>query len=196
MAVANRTPDRPGMNRSSAARGLAGLLGSAALLLALATPASAHNALVSTTPGDGDAVARTPAVVVLTFAEPAIALGTEITVAGPGGPVQLGPARLVDNTVSQDLQPGSPAGTYRVAWRVTSADGHPVSGTFTFTARAAGRERPVTVPSPTQPGTSRTGGHSGWIWAGVGLVAALAAAVILRRFVRRGPDETGVGDSE
>jgi methionine-rich copper-binding protein CopC len=159
-----------------------------------AAPASAHNTLVSTTPGDGASVARTPAAVVLTFNEPAIALGTEIVVNGPAGAVQQGTPRLVDNTVSQDLQPGAPAGTYRVAWRVTSADGHPVSGTYTFTSRAAGRGQPATTTG-TGPGASSTGGSSGWIWAGVGLVVALTATAIIRRLVRR-PEASGPDLSE
>jgi methionine-rich copper-binding protein CopC len=188
------------MSRSQWARWLAVLLGSAAVLVVFAAPASAHNALVSTTPGDGAAVARTPATVVLTFNEPAIALGTEVVVTGPAGPVQRGPARLVDNTVSQDLQGGAAAGTYQVAWRVTSADGHPVSGTFTFTARAAGRGQPSTATTAATgngpAAASNTGGSRGWIWAGVGLVAALTATAIIRRLVRRRPDDAGADGGE
>ena len=175
------------------ARAVAVLLGTVAALVVVAAPASAHNALVSTTPADGSSVARTPATVVLTFNEPAIALGTEIVVTGPAGPVQQGAPRLVDNTVSQDLQGGAAAGTYRVAWRVTSADGHPVSGTFTFSSQAAGRGRPST-PSASSPANGSTppspGRSSGWIWAGVGLVAALTVSALVRRLVRRRPDDT------
>jgi methionine-rich copper-binding protein CopC len=181
------------LGSATAARLLVILLGSAAVVVVAGVPASAHNSLVSTTPADGATVARTPATVVLTFDEPAIALGTEVVVTGPTGAVQQGPARLVDNTVSQDLQSGAPAGTYRVAWRVTSADGHPVSGTFTFSARAAGREQPPTataVPTNAEPAAPSPGGGSGWLWAGVGLVAALIATAIIRRLVRRRPDDT------
>ena len=120
---------------------LAATLATAVLALAGlvigASPASAHNVLKSTSPADGKKVARTPSSVVLTFDEPAIALGTKLVITGPEGPVQIGKPSLVDNTVTQDLQPGSPAGAYTVDWRVTSADGHPISGSFTFTAEAA-----------------------------------------------------------
>jgi methionine-rich copper-binding protein CopC len=178
---------------------LAVVVGSVAALVVPAAPASAHNALVSTTPADGASVARTPATVVLTFNEPAIALGTEIVVTGPAGPVQQGPARLVDNTVNQDLQGGAPAGTYRVAWRVTSADGHPVSGTFTFTSRAAGPGEPPTAtptPTATEPAAPGPGGCRGWLWAAVGVIAALTATAIIRRLRRRRPEDPAVRDDE
>ena len=103
-----------------------------------ASPAWAHNVLKSTSPEDKATVAHAPSSVVLTFDEPAIAIGTKLVVTGPTGPVQVGAPQLVDNTVTQNLQPGAPAGAYTVEWRITSADGHPISGVFAFTARAAG----------------------------------------------------------
>jgi methionine-rich copper-binding protein CopC len=138
---------------------LAATLATAVLALAGlvigASPASAHNVLKSTSPADGKKVARPPSSVVLTFDEPAIALGTKLVITGPEGPVQMGKPSLVDNTVTQDLQPGSPAGAYTVDWRVTSADGHPISGSFTFTAEAAAASVPSTAPSlAPQPSTA------------------------------------------
>jgi methionine-rich copper-binding protein CopC len=172
---------------------LAVLLGSTVVLVVFAVPASAHNVLISTTPDAGSTVARTPASVVLTFNEPALAMGTEVVVTGPAGPVQQGPARLVDNTVEEDLHSGAPAGTYRVAWRATSADGHTVSDTFTFTSRAAGAARPPTATAGTAAGASDTRVSRGWIGAGVGLVAALTVTAIVRRLVRRRPDDAEAG---
>jgi methionine-rich copper-binding protein CopC len=125
---------------------------SALVLLPLlaASPAQAHDALVSTSPADGSRVATPPDEVVLTFNQPALAVGTQLVVSGPDGPVQQGKPRLVDATVRQTIATGSPAGRYTVTWRVTSADGHPVSGTFSFTATAAGSG----VPSPSAAATS------------------------------------------
>jgi methionine-rich copper-binding protein CopC len=115
---------------------------------AAASPAQAHDALVSTSPADGSVVATTPDEVVLTFNEPAMALGSEMVVTGPDGDVQQGRVRLVDSTVRQAISPG-PAGRYTVTWRVTSADGHPVSGRFRFTTRTAGT--PASDPSTSSP---------------------------------------------
>jgi copper resistance protein C len=170
------------------------LLAIAALVIG-ASPASAHNVLKSTSPADGEKVARTPSSVILTFDEPAIALGTKLVVTGPEGPAQIGKPRLVDNTVTQDLQPGAPAGTYTVDWRVTSADGHPISGSFTFTAEAAAAGGPATAPSlAPQPSTAPTAqtaptarGSSGlWLVAAAVIVVASGLVAISRRRLSSG----------
>lgn len=152
---------------------------------ALATiPAAAHNVLISTNPVDGQRLAEVPAAVVLTFDEPALAMGTQLVVTGPGGPVQVGAPQLVDNTISQPLQNGAPPGTYSVAWRVTSADGHPVSGKLTFSAAAASSGSPVTAaPSAAPSPPPRTGSSTG-IWAAGGgavVLLVLVVAAIRRR---------------
>ena len=150
-----------------------------------ANPASAHNVLKSSSPADGKKVARTPSSVVLTFDEPAIAIGTKLVITGPEGPVQIGKPSLVDNTVTQDLQPGSPAGAYTVDWRITSADGHPISGSFTFTAEAAGgpSTAPSLAPQPSPAATAPTArGSSGlWLVAAAILVVASGLIAISRR---------------
>lgn len=176
------------------------LLGSAVTLVVVAGPAAAHNVLLSTDPASGTTVERVPSAVVLTFDNPAIAMGTQLVVTGPSGQVQQGAARLVDNTVSQDLQGGAPAGTYTVQWRVTSIDGHPVGGTFTFTARSAGAGTPAPVPTslPTVPaGTDQTGSSS-WLVGVVALLVvglgAVGTILVCRRHQARA-DETDQADT-
>ena len=122
-------------------------------LLAAAGPASAHDVIRSTNPADGAIVDRLPDRVVLTFDEPALALGSEVVVTGPAGPVSDGPPSLVDNEVRQAVRAG-PAGRYTVLWRVTSADGHPVSGTFAFTTQQAGAGPTSTAPASSSEVTS------------------------------------------
>ena len=171
--------------RTLAARLPLVLCGSAVTLVVAAGPASAHDVLTGTAPGNGTSVATTPSSVVLTFEEPAIAMGTRIVVTGPSGEIQQGSPALVDNTVTQPLQPGAPAGRYAVEWRVTSADGHPVSGAFTFTARAAGTGDPVAAASPaagTAPvPTSGAGAAWPWILAVVLLSFVVVGAIALGR---------------
>ena len=159
--------------------------------LAMASPASAHNVLRSTSPADRSTVSRVPAQVVLTFDEPALAMGTAMIVTGPTGQVQTGSARLVDNTVAQSIGPDAAAGTYTVQWRVTSADGHPISGSFGFTAEnAGGGTAPPTAGS--SGGTSSPGsvpsaparGVPGWLWPAIAvmlLLSALASTLVARR---------------
>ena len=138
----------------------------AVLFTVLGTPpaAWAHNALVSTSPGDGKTVAKPPTSIVLTFNEPAIKTGTKVLVTGPDGSVTKGDPQLVDTTVEQGLLPELSAGEYTVEWRVTSADGHPINGEFSFAVRtgSAGTSTPTPVPtteatgSPSPPAPSQT----------------------------------------
>ncbi|MCR6492746.1 copper resistance CopC family protein [Cellulomonas sp. P24] len=108
-----------------------------------ATTASAHDTLASTDPADGSTVAVAPAAVTLVFNEPAQALGSQIRVIGPDGSVvSTGDVVLNGASVSEHLVDSRPAGTYTVAWRITSTDGHPISGSFTFTATGAAGPAP------------------------------------------------------
>jgi methionine-rich copper-binding protein CopC len=161
----------------------------AALLVGAATAAEAHNVLVSTSPADGSTTAVVPAQVTLTFNEPALALGTILIVTGPAGQEQSGAAVLVDNTVTEHLRPGSPAGRYTVAWRASSADGHTVSGQFSFTATSpspgqqatATASASSTTGTASTAGTASTGGHASTLWWGVagGAVALCLLAVFI-----------------
>jgi methionine-rich copper-binding protein CopC len=156
---------------------------------ASASPASAHNTLTSTSPAHQETVQVAPQAVVLTFDQPAILMGTEVVVTGPSGQVQQGQPQLADNTITEDLQPGAPAGAYTVAWRVTSADGHPVSGAFSFTAKTAAATQlpstpqasPSATPTPTQPALL-----PGWLKLVIGVVAIIFGVTVARRASRRG----------
>jgi len=170
---------------------LAVSLGAVVALGATTAPAAAHDALVSTAPADGSSVAHAPARVVLTFDQPALALGTAIVVTSPSGQqVQAGAPSLVDNTVSQALQPGSPAGAYTVVYRVTSADGHPISGRIAFDARAASTGvaagDPTPEPAPTAVAPPVAGGAGALPW--VGLLVALAVVAVVLVLLRRSTD--------
>jgi methionine-rich copper-binding protein CopC len=178
-------------------------------VLGIPQTAWAHNALVSTSPGDGTTVAEPPESIVLTFNEPAIKTGTKVLVTGPDGAVAAGAPELIDNTVEQALQPELPAGEYTVAWRVTSADGHPINGEFSFRVRtgsvttrtpapttgstgsptpsqtASASDPPTTVATPSaQPVDQDPGPRSGWWWL-LAVVPIGLAAVLGWRFNRR-----------
>ena len=138
-------------------RALAIVLSVTALLIGAAGTAEAHDSLLGTSPAAGSTTMVVPARVTLTLSEPALAVGTTVVVTGPAGPVQRGRPALVNTTITQRLEPGSPAGAYDVTWRATSSDGHPVSGRFSFTAAKAspGGSAPATTPvTPATPTTS------------------------------------------
>jgi methionine-rich copper-binding protein CopC len=157
--------------------------------------AQAHNVLVGTSPTGGSILAVGPVQVTLTFDQPALAVGTEVIVTGPAGQEQSGAAVLVDNTVSEHLRPGSPAGQYTVAWRVTSADGHPVSGTFSFTATSPspGHQATATTSTTSTPAdTTSMAGHPPtllWVVAGGVVVLLLLVVFIIARRPRTTPHD-------
>jgi methionine-rich copper-binding protein CopC len=118
-----------------------GLLVTALLTLGTllwAPTASAHDELLDLQPGNKVVVSTPPTQVQLVFGAPAMPLGTQVRVTGPtGATVSTGPASVDGGNVVQKLSGGLADGVYRVDWRVTAADGHPVSGTYTFTLKAA-----------------------------------------------------------
>ncbi|MFD5912649.1 copper resistance protein CopC [Streptomyces massasporeus] len=106
------------------------------LLLSGAAPASAHAALRGTDPDDGSVLEQAPPHVTLTFTESVGLLDDSFRVFGPDQRrVHADEATHADGR-SDTARVGLPGklaqGTYTVAWRVVSADSHPVSGAFTF----------------------------------------------------------------
>jgi methionine-rich copper-binding protein CopC len=149
-----------------------------------ASQAFAHNSLTSTNPADQEMVQGSPRAVVLTFDGPVIATGTHVVVTGPSGLIQQGKPGLAKNTVTQDLQPEAPAGTYTVSWRVTSADGHPLSGTFSLTAKQLPTS-PQTSPPTTPTTQTQPTRMPGWLKLVVGVVAIIFAVWVAGRASRR-----------
>jgi methionine-rich copper-binding protein CopC len=71
----------------------AAALGAGLVLALVSAPAYAHDELRSSSPGDGTTLAQPPAQIVLTFEEPPVALGAQVVVTGPDGPVSSGTPR-------------------------------------------------------------------------------------------------------
>lgn len=115
-------------------RRLASALLALGLLVAFPWAAAAHDALERTDPADGSSVSLLPASVTLTFSENPLELGTQVVVTGPTGPVSSGTPTIQGRDVVQAISPTAPGGDYTVSYRVTSDDGHPVTGTFSFHA--------------------------------------------------------------
>ncbi|MET8582950.1 copper resistance protein CopC [Streptomyces collinus] len=111
----------------------------AGLLLALlgtAAPASAHAALRGTDPADGTVLRSAPRQVTLTFTESVGLLTDSFRVYDARNHrVRTGEADHVpgrSDTARVTLPARLGTGTYTLAWRVVSADSHPVSGALTF----------------------------------------------------------------
>jgi methionine-rich copper-binding protein CopC len=162
-------------------------VGALIAFVAAAGPAAAHTELISSTPADQQTISRTPAVVVLTFSEAVLPMGTQVVVTGPQGPVQAGAPKVADSTVSQDLQGGSPAGHYTVAWRVTADDGHPLSGALSFTSEAASDGGSATLGPSDAPSSDEKAASARapiWVWVLGGVALLAVVGVVARRLTR------------
>jgi methionine-rich copper-binding protein CopC len=163
----------------------------AALLLGpIAGAAQAHDSLASSSPADGATVGTAPAAVTLVFAEAPEALGTQVSVTGPDGTSATdGDPTLSDTTVTQPLADELPAGAYAVEWQVTSDDGHPVSGSFGFTVTEGVGDAATSAPADTAAtgegaAAQADSGSSPLLWIGLGVIVAVAAALLFRQLRR------------
>jgi methionine-rich copper-binding protein CopC len=131
--------------------------GGAALALGAAAPASAHAALVSTDPEQGAVVAEAPAGVSATFSEPLDGPSTEIAVTDPTGVViEVADPTFDGDTFTQSMLYTTP-GTYTVAFRVISEDGHRVDDALSFTVESIPDGLYVTGFEPTSEASSEAG---------------------------------------
>lgn len=188
---------------ASAAVAVALLGGTAVPAVVTAPVAAAHSVLLSVEPADGATVDASPDRVTLTFNEEINPSFATVAVNGSardgskveGQPVVTGPvveARL--GALDDD--------EYTVGYRVTSADGHVITGSSRFTvgagAAAAGSATPAATgaagasesapadasPDPASSDTEQSGSAVGpalWVVAGLAVLLIAAAALLLRR---------------
>lgn len=156
----------------------------------LATPALAHNSLVESAPRDKAAVEVGPDSIKLTFDQP-VQGGDGINTISVLDPRnnhwEAAPPQVDSSTVTAPLRPLGPSGEYKVAWRVLSADGHPVQGQFSFTLSKAGTGTPLPADElakfkngagAAQTGSAEdSGGVPTWVWI-VGAVLVLGVGVV------------------
>jgi methionine-rich copper-binding protein CopC len=146
-------------------------IGLATATLAGAGAASAHATRIATDPVEDTALTQAPPKVSATFNEALQAEFAAMTVVGPDGNVwSTGDPQVEGAVISVAVRPLGPAGTYTVNYRVTSADGHPVSGSWSFSLRAAG----TGTPGPSATATDTSGGDEVPVWP-----FAVAAVVIV-----------------
>jgi copper transport protein len=136
------------------------------VVLLVMTPgvASAHAQLESTDPSESAVLLVPPTQVVLHFGEPVEIDFGSLRVIGPGGArVDAGAAHHPggdSHAVATSLPAHLADGTYVVAWRVISADSHPVHGAYVFsvgTARGAARANALAVSIANQGGDTVVG---------------------------------------
>jgi putative copper export protein/methionine-rich copper-binding protein CopC len=95
--------------------------------------AIAHGLLRSSSPAANSVIRESPRELLLTFTEAPERRFTTVRLFGPAGEVQLDSLRLLPGkSVAARVESSLSSGTYRVEWLTAGADGHPVSGAFTF----------------------------------------------------------------
>lgn len=157
------------------------------------SPVAAHAALAATTPTDGDRVQASPAQVDLVFTEGVSAtLGAVRVLDASGDRVDRGSVDAGGDRVTVALRDDLADGAYIVAWRVVSADSHPIKGSFTFNVGDVDARIDQTVLDAIAGGD----GDGPWRAAGsltrlFGYGGALVAVGlgVFASFVHRGDDE-------
>jgi len=166
------------------------LLGAVAvlvLLLMASGTASAHARLVATDPAASSVLLTPPARAVLHFDDVVTVDAGSLRVFGPGG------GRVDDGTASHPagdghavavgLAPDLGRGSYVVAWRVISDDGHPVHGAYVFSVgsdRGAVRASVLAGALATESGASGVGAVAGVLrWVGLAGLLTLVGLSLL-----------------
>lgn len=171
---------------------IVGILAALVVLMSV-VPAGAHAELAASDPQDGASLEAAPEELTFTFTEDVLPQGNAVTLTdvAAGSRLEVGPLRVAGPTVSVTWPDRSPAGEFRVAYRVVSADGHPIDGTITIsvaqpvgaaagsaTPTSAARDtseppvtpEPVTVSAEPAPEAGGGGRPLGWV---IGLVVAV-----------------------
>jgi methionine-rich copper-binding protein CopC len=174
----------------------------ATLSIGIAGTAQAHSGLDSSSPVDGSIVTEAPASIVLIFAEALLPGADSVSLnAADGTNIASAKVEPSGNSVELPWPAELAAGDYQVAYRVVSADGHPVTGAITFTfapvdapAAPASSSPAVAESAPAEPSASAlaisenaepesTGGTP---WLGLGIAVAIGLAlVVLFAAIRR-----------
>jgi copper transport protein len=148
-----------------------------ALLLPARRVEYVHATLLSTEPAAGSALAAPPHRIRLLFNEPIEPALSQMTLFQSDRGTRTLRVSADPHDVRAVVAPldSLPAGSYRVAWRVVSADGHPVGGDFAFTIGAAAPGPTTSAPVPAPPVSASSEGSAGIgpIVAGAPMLAAI-----------------------
>ncbi|MEU8266141.1 copper resistance protein CopC [Sphaerisporangium sp. NPDC049002] len=159
-----------------------------------AQPALAHDSLKSSSPAKDATVSRLDQIELEFSAH--VSFPVVVLHDAAGRRFESGPPRTDGPKVFESVAGPLPPGGYVIAWRVVSSDGHPVEGEIPFTvqgsqagtaaptgAPAGGSTAPASAPADPEP----QAGVPVWVWAGLGLLVIVGAAVLL---VGRGSPRT------
>ncbi|UIJ33944.1 copper resistance CopC family protein [Allobranchiibius sp. GilTou73] len=192
---------RGGKGRRTAVTRCAAVVLTVLLIGGVVPVASAHDYLVSSTPGANSTVRSQPGSIALTFDDVVLnspVIRNRVRVTGPGGRFyETGCPTVLGRVVTVPAQLGA-GGRYDVEWRIVSADGHPVTSSISFTyqpragTRAASGTTGTTCATSTTQAASATkattanGSSRAPLLVGGGIVVVTVLSLVLL-FVRRRP---------
>ena len=143
-------------------------------MLSLPVPAQAHVLLLRSDPEDGAVLKRAPRQAILEFNQP-LAQTAYVILTGPKGPVTTGPLQVAAKRLTVAL-PKATDGHYRLAFRVISAQGHPLTSSISYLVGQEARSANEQSPPKSRANWSTPTG----IGVAV-LLACLAAWFVVRR---------------
>lgn len=139
-------------------------------LLLGAAPAHAHATLLGTDPAEGAVLEASPREVTFTFDEPVSVTGQSVRLFDAAGEELEASAAAEGTTIVADVPDELGEGSYVVVWRAVSDDGHPISGSLTFS---------VGTPSAEVVTPDVTGAPSGDVRVDLGLLQGIGYAGLL-----------------
>ncbi|MEV0807640.1 copper resistance CopC family protein [Micromonospora sp. NPDC050200] len=192
------------IRRPSSAGLVAAALAALAVLLAPATPAAAHNSLQTANPAQDARLAAPPTQITLKFLQKLDPAFTTIVLSDANQrKVPTSEPAVTGTTGTVMISQPLANGTYTVAYRVVSTDGHPVQGSYSFTvadpaasaaptasaapdmAASAAANTGAASPTSASPAASARrsdgSGQTLLVAGGIAAVAVVAGVVMLRR---------------
>ena len=124
------------------------------VLLGVAAPAAAHDALSDSIPTADQVVDQALTSVTLTFNDVPLEgfdEGTIISVLDPSGTEVSEGAVGIEGTALTKAVDLPTAGAYKVVWRTVSGDGHPIAGEYSFQYTVSPTPDPSPAPSTASP---------------------------------------------
>ncbi|WP_248962772.1 copper resistance CopC family protein [Sphaerisporangium perillae] len=176
--------------RSPAIRILLLLILPAVLLTLLAPPALAHDSLKSSSPAKGSVVTGLDQIELEFSAH--VSFPVVILHDAAGRRFESGSPRTDGPKVFENVAGPLPPGSYVIAWRIVSSDGHPVEGEIPFTVASPGSDGAAqpsaagttgAAPKPSAKSipatTASTSGIPVWVWGLLGLLAIVGTAAVI-----------------
>jgi copper resistance protein C len=157
------------------------IIGLAIAAIGGAAVASAHATRVAADPVENSELTKSPTQVSATFNEAMQPQFAAMTVVGPDGNLwSTGEPNVDGAVISVGVRALGPSGTYTVNYRATSADGHVVSGSWSFRLAVSGTGTPG--PSAASPAAPAGDGVPVWpFYAAAGLIVAGGVVWAVRR---------------